>query len=422
MPSTAQPPAPSRPRHWLNRTVLGASLTSGLADMSYETANVLLPGFMAALGIPPTALGTIEGVADATASFMKMGAGFLSDRLGIRKSLVLVGYLLTVIGQAFMAVASGVGLLMFGRVVGWLGRGIRSPLRAAIMAEAVTPETRGRAFGFHRASDTVGAVLGPLLGVLMLGWLAPAVVDGVAPDLTAPYRTSLWLTLIPGVLAFLSFAILVRDDRRQPNKHMRFWASLSALPVPFRRYLVAVGAFGVGDFAHTLLILAATHLLTAAHGVLAASEMAGALYVLRNLVTTVAAFPIGVVADRIGHRRVLVVGYALGVATALAMALAFAFAVTSLAYLAGVFVLAGAYTAIQESLEDSLTAELVPAPSRGLAYGVLGSVNGVGDLVSSTGLGILWTAVSPALAFGVAAALMAVGTLAMARDPARRAA
>ncbi len=410
-PNDTAPPGDGR---WLNRTVLGASLTSGLADMSYETANVLLPGFMAALGIPPTALGTIEGVADATASFMKMGAGYLSDRLGIRKSLVLVGYLLTVLGQAVMAVASGVGLLMLGRVVGWLGRGLRSPLRAAIMAEAITPQTRGRAFGFHRAADTVGAVLGPLLGVLMLGWFADALSEGADP--TEPYRTSIWLTLIPGVLAVLSFAVLVRDARRLPNKHMRFWSSLRGLPVPFRRYLVAVGAFGIGDFAHTMLVLAATHLLTADHGVLAASEMAGGLYVLRNFVTAIVAFPVGALADRIGHRQVLVAGYAIGVLTAAAMAAAFALGLASVWYLAGVFVLAGTYTAIQDSLEDSLTAELVPAPSRGLAYGVLGSVNGVGDLVSSTGLGLLWTAVSPSVAFAVAASLMAIGTLAMARN------
>jgi MFS family permease len=235
-------------------------------------------------------------------------------------------------------------------------------------------------------------------------------------DATTPYRTSLWLTLIPGGLAVLSFAVLVRDARRLPNKHMRFWSSLRGLPMPFRRYLLAVGAFGIGDYAHTLLVLAATHLLTADHGVLVASELAGALYVLRNLVTALVAFPIGALADRVGHRRVLVVGYALGVATAASMALAFALGLTSLWYLAGVFVLAGTYTAIQDSLEDSLTAELVPAPSRGLAYGVLGSVNGVGDLVSSTGLGLLWSAISPSFAFAVAASLMAIGTLAMARN------
>lgn len=404
-------PAP-RPR-WLNRTVLGASLTSGLADMAYQTASVILPGFLAVLGIPPTALGVIEGVADATASFTKMGTGYLSDRLGIRKSLAVFGYTLTVVSQALMALASGLALLAFGRVLGWLGRGIRSPLRAAIMAEAVTPETRGRAFGFHRAADTVGAVVGPLLGVVLLGVWVPD--PSAAIDLTAPFRFVLWLTLVPAGLAVLSFALLVRDERRQPNKHIRFWSSLRSWSPAFRRYLVGVGAFGIGDFAHTLLILAATQLLTPELGVVAAAQAAGLLYIARNVVTAALAFPIGVIADRLGHQRVLVVGYGIGVLTAALTAFAFAIGNHSVALLVLVFVLAGTYTAIQESLEDALTAELVPAPTRGLAYGVLGSVNGVGDFVSSTLVGLVWTAVSPAAAFATAAAVMAIGTLVMAR-------
>jgi len=404
-----------KPSRWLNRTVLGASLTSGLADMAYQTANVVLPGFLAVLGIPPTALGLIEGVADATASFTKMGAGYVSDRLGIRKSMAVFGYFLTVVSQALMALAGGLGLLVFGRILGWLGRGIRSPLRAAIMAESVTPETRGRAFGFHRAADTVGAVVGPLIGVLLLGVWAKPPAAGEVVDLTAPFRMVLWFTLIPAVLATLSFAFLVRDERQKPNKHIQFWSSLRSWSPAFRRYLVGVGAFGIGDFAHTMLVLAATQMLTPEHGVIGAAQIAGFLYIGRNIVTAVVAFPVGLLADRFGHQKVLVVGYALGVATAALTAFAFFSGAHSLAILAAIFALAGTYTAVQESLEDTLTAELVPAATRGLAYGVLGSVNGVGDLVSSATLGVLWTAASPALAFAVAAGVMAIGTVVMAR-------
>lgn len=153
-----------RARCW-NRTVIGAGLTSALGDFSYETSNVILPGFLAVLGIPAAALGTIEGIADAVSSFAKMGAGVIADRLGVRKSLVVVGYALTALGQGVMALASGWWLVLFGRVVGWFGRGVRGPLRDAIVSEAITADTRGRAFGFHRAADTVGAVFGPLLGV-----------------------------------------------------------------------------------------------------------------------------------------------------------------------------------------------------------------------------------------------------------------
>jgi len=407
------------PGRWLNRTVLGASLTSGLADMAYQTASVVLPGFMAALGIPPTALGVLEGVADATASFTKMGSGYLSDRLGIRKSLAVFGYLLTLVSQAMMAVAGGLALLASGRILGWLGRGIRSPLRAAIMAEAVTPETRGRAFGFHRMADTIGAVVGPLIGVLLLGaWSPPSAAElqaGALLDLTAPFRLVLWFTLVPAGLAVLSFAFLVRDGRRRPNKHIQFWSSLRGWSPAFRRYLVGVGSFGIGDFAHTMLVLAATQMLTPTHGVVGAAQIAGFLYIARNLVSAVVAFPVGVLADRIGHQRVLVMGYGIGVATAALTAFAFASGLDSIALLALIFALAGTYAAVQESLEDVLTAELVPAPTRALAFGVLGSVNGVGDFVSSTTLGLVWAAASPEAAFALAAVMMAVGTLVMSR-------
>jgi MFS family permease len=307
-------------RHWMNRTVLGTGLTSALGDFSYETTNVILPGFLAVLGIPAAALGAIEGVADAVSSFTKLGAGYVADRLGHRKSLVVTGYALTTVMQALMAVAAGWPLILTARVIGWLGRGVRGPLRDAILAEAITPQTRGRAFGFHRAADTVGAVGGPLLGIALLGWAQGLHLSNGA----ASFRIVFWLTVIPGVLSVLSFALLVNDDRTQPNPTLRFWATIRELPADFRRYLLAVGVFGVGDYAHTLLILAATQLLTPSLGVLKAAQIAGLLYVLRNIVQTAASFSVGVLADRLGHRKVLVAGYAVGALTAALVAGAFA--------------------------------------------------------------------------------------------------
>lgn len=415
--SPIAPPPPAQPP-WLNRTIVGAGLTSALGDFSYETGNVILPGFLAALGLPAAALGAIEGTADALASFTKLGAGYLADRLGVRKALVVGGYALTALGQAIMALAGGWALLLLGRAVGWFGRGVRGPLRDAIVAEAITPRTRGRAFGFHRAADTVGAVIGPLLGVALL-----STVEQWRPANAGaawPFRVVLWLTIIPGVLSVLSFALLVRDDRSAPNPTLRFWTTIRALPAAFRRYLGAVGLFGIGDFAHTLLILAATQLLTPNLGVFRAAQLAGLLYVGRNVVITLAAYPIGALGDRWGHRRMLGLGYTAGAITAAAVALLFAFTVGRttlllLPLLAVVFALAGFYIAVQDALEPVLAAELVPAEVRGIGYGVLGSVNGVGDFVSSAAVGLLWTAVSPMLAFGLAATVMATGTVALTR-------
>lgn len=145
-------------------------MTSALGDFCYETTTVILPGFLAVLGIPAAALGLIEGTADAVASFTKIVSGYIADKLGHRKTLVLLGYALTPVGQGLIAASTGWPLILVGRLVSWFGKGLRGPLRDAIVTQAISPDTRGRAFGFHRAMDTLGAVAGPLLGVALLGW------------------------------------------------------------------------------------------------------------------------------------------------------------------------------------------------------------------------------------------------------------
>ena len=394
----------------MNRTVYGAGLTSALGDFSYETTTVILPGFLAALGIPAAVLGIIEGIADAVSSFTKMVAGYVADRLGHRKSLVVLGYALTPVGQSFIAMAAGWPLLLFGRTVSWFGKGLRGPLRDAIVAQAIGPETRGRAFGFHRAMDTVGAVVGPLLGVTLLGWAQRL----GWPDAAGPFRFVFWLTLVPGVLAVLAFLVLVQDPEQSPNPALKFLTALRGLPAGFKRYLGAVGLFGAGDFSHSLLILAATQLLTPSMGVVRAAQVAGLLYVWRNIVQVITSYPIGVAADRYGQLSVLVFGYALGVATAVVAALAFAFGTDNLMMLGAMFLIAGLYVAAQEALEASVTASVVSAEALGTAYGALGTVNGTTKFISSAGVGLLWTLVSPVSAFGAAALLMGAGTLMLA--------
>jgi Arabinose efflux permease len=331
-PAVAATPGASQ-GGWLNRTVAGAGITSALGDFCYETTTVILPGFLAALGIPAAMLGIIEGIADAVAAFTKMVSGYLADKLGHRKMLVLIGYSLTPLGQVLIAVAGGWPLLLAGRAVSWFGKGLRGPLRDAIVIQAVSPETRGRAFGFHRAADTVGAVLGPLLGVALLGgarhlpWLGA----------TGPFRLALWVSVIPGALAVLAFLTLIKDPEHSPNPALRFFRSLRALPTSFRRYLGAVGIFGIGDFSHSLLILAATTLLTPRLGTIEAAQVAGLLYVWRNVVQVAVSYPAGAAADRIGHQPVLIVGYVLGALTSALTALAFWLRVDSLLFLGASF-------------------------------------------------------------------------------------
>ena len=233
VPGTApSPPSPVVPPDgpfgtWHNRTVVGAGVTSALGDLCYETATVLLPGFLAVLGLPAAVLGIIEGLADAVASFTKMASGFIADKLGHRKALVLVGYGLTPVGQALIALAGGWPLILLGRLVSWFGKGLRGPLRDAIVTQAVDPGSRGRALGFHRAMDTLGAVLGPLAGVALLGLAQARPWD----DAAGPFRLVLGLSVVPGALAVLAFLTLVRDPEHAPNPALRFWRTLRGLQI-----------------------------------------------------------------------------------------------------------------------------------------------------------------------------------------------
>jgi MFS family permease len=225
----------------------------------------------------------------------------------------------------------------------------------------------------------------------------------------------LGLSVVPGLMAVVAFLMLVQDPAHSPNPALRLFSTLQGLPVRFKRYLGAVGVFGLGDFSHSLLILAATQLLTARLGVVSAAQVAGLLYVWRNVVQVVVSYPVGVLADRFGSLPVLVVGYALGALTAVGTVLAFWWQVDSVPVLAALFFVAGLYVAVQEALESTVTADMVSADTLATSYGALGTVNGTAKLVSSSAVGVLWTAVSPEFGFGLAALLMAAGTLAMQR-------
>ena len=381
-------------------------LTSFFGDAGYEMATALLPGFFAVLGLPAAALGTIEGLADAVSSFVKLGAGWWSDRLGHRKAIAVAGYLLSGTSKALFAFASGWPLILVGRVVAWLGRGIRSPLRDAMLAESVPAETRGKAFGFHRAGDTAGAIIGPLIGVGLLSYLGPH-----SSDPSHAFRVVFLVTLIPGLASALTFAILVHENRR-PGSRTSLRASIGTLPRSFFRFQIGVGIFGAGDYSHTLMILAAAQLLAPQRGVTQAAEIAGLFYVLHNVFYALSAYPAGALSDRRGRRGLLALGYSLGAVVAIGFAAAFWAQRANVALIALLFILGGAFIAIQDSLEGAMTADLVPEISkRGVAYGVTGSVNGIGDFISSAIVGIVWTAFSPVAAFVYAAVMMAAGAV-----------
>ena len=394
---------------WLNRNVVGMGLTSLLADASYEMANAVLPSFLEIIGVTAAALGAIEGVADALSASVKLGMGWYSDRIGHRKPITVVGYFLTGVAKSIFAFAYGWPLILVGRLVGWFGKGIRKPLRDALLTESVPANARGKAFGFHRAGDTIGAIIGPLVGVALLAWMQPH-----ATDASKPFRIIFLCTLIPGLGAGFAMLFMVSETRRRPVA-AKFWTTIRSLPKPYIRFLTGVGLFGMGDFAHTLMILAATQLLAPTHTLTRAAEIAALLYVVHNIVYAGASYPIGALSDKIGRRGLLAFGYVTGALTAAGLALAFFKNWSSWEYLALLFALGGIYVAAEDALEGAMTADLITAETRGTAFGVTAAVNGVGDFVASTLTGFLWTAVSPVVAFACAGFLMLAGAVVVYR-------
>jgi MFS family permease len=388
---------------WINRNVIGLAINRFLSDFGHEAGTAILPLFLTAIGAPAAALGIIEGVSDGLSSFAKLFGGWLGDHVHRRKGWAALGYLLTGLTTGLYGLFSFWPWTVFARAVGWAGRGLRSPLHDALLTDSVPSSARGRAFGFDEAADTLGAICGPLAALAIIGLLAAA--DGML----GAYKIAFWIAAIPGILAAVSIMALVRETPHPLLDGTNLLGSLKLLPAPFRRYLVGIFVFGCGDFSHTLLILYAVQSLTALHQT-NAGIIAIQLYALHNVLYAAGAYPAGSLADRFGKRGFLIAAYVLGVA----MNLVLIAATPSIAVLALVFILAGASYAAQQTLERAIAADLVPDVIRSTGFGVLASVNGVGDLLSSLIVGVLWTAFSPTIAFSYSLVMTLAGTIAMA--------
>jgi MFS family permease len=393
-PDSLNGPAPEKFR-WLNRTVLGVGLASLFSDWSHEMATAVLPAFLASFGAAAVWLGLIEGISDGLSNFAKMASGFYTDKLPRRKPVAVIGYLVTAFGTASFGLATAAWHVLISRAVAWLGRGVRTPVRKALLAAAVTRETYGRAFGFERMMDTVGAIVGPATALVLLG------------ALRCNYHTVFLLTLVPGLCAVGVIAFFVREKQRQPVSHVSFGERLRSLPQPYRKFVVAVGLFGAGDFAHTMLILLAMQKLTPAFGAAGAAGIAVGLYLLHNVFYAASAPVAGWLADKFKKQFVL----AFGCSLAVVMAVCVIVLPADIWMLGLVFLLAGTFNGIVETLEDSFCAELVGEEHHGMAFGVLATVNGVGDFLSSIIVGVLWTAVGTTAAFGYSAVLFGLAAL-----------
>jgi MFS family permease len=387
-----------------NRGVLGIGLGSLLSDTGHEMATAALPGFLRSLGAPAAALGAIEGLADAALSASKVAGGVLADRPGVeRKAVTAAGYALTAAGHGAFGLATVWPMVAVARAVSWVARGGKAPARDSLLSGSVPPAQLGRAFGVERTMDSLGAIAGPLLA-------APLIV-------AVGYRWLFAISVIPGLMAAVAVVVLVREVPRVLRASTEPGAApmrtLAATPGPFRRLLAGIGLFGLGNFSATLLILRATQLL-AAHGRANASAAATAvlLYAAHNAANAVTAYPAGTLADRLGRRPVLVAGMAVFAAACVA----FAFGSANVAVLAGLFVAVGVSTGLVETGQGAHVSELLDPAVRGRGFGLVGLVEGVGDLVSSVVVGVLFTVTSPAWGFVYAAILSTAGAVVLAAE------
>jgi MFS family permease len=388
---------------WLSRNVFAIGMLSLFSDMGHELATAVLPLFLASFGGGAVALGTIEGVSDAASSLVKLWMSHYSDRIGKRKPILIAGYLVTAMMGTFAFVTAWWQLLAI-RTVAWIGRGARGPVKNALLSESVPPAAHGRAFGFEGAMDTLGAIIGPGIALSLVGVIA--------------LRHIFLISFIPGAITVLIVIFAVRDLPLKPQPQRTMWSSLRSLPRVYWRYVAAVGIFGLGNFAHTLLVLRAVQLLTPVYGAAKAGRYGIGLYILHNVVYAAVSYPAGSIGDRVDKRRFLSVGYALfGI-----MCFLFLVSTPSIPYLAFLFILAGVYVGIVDAMERSLAAGYLPADMRGIGYGALATANSFGDLASSVVVGLLWTNVSDGAGFLYGAILTLLGAAALFAVPRRAAA
>jgi MFS family permease len=379
---------PARPAIPRGIWVLG--FVSMLMDISSEMVHSLLPMFLVgSLGVSVLVVGLIEGLAEATALIVKVFSGGLSDYLGKRKGLAVLGYALGALSKPLFAISSGAGLVITARLLDRVGKGIRGAPRDALVADIAPPEVRGAAFGLRQSLDTVGAFTGPLLAVgLMLLW---------AND----FRAVFWVAVIPGVLSVLLLMVGVREPERQadaPRSNPINRANMRRLSAAYW-WVVGIGAvFTLARFSEAFLVLRALQL-----GV--AMAWVPLVMVAMNVVYAASAYPFGWLSDRISHTRLLVAGL-------LVLVLADAVLATStdwVSLLLGV-ALWGVHMGMTQGLLATMVADTAPADLRGTAFGLFNLVSGVAMLIASVLAGWLWDTHGAASTF-VAGAVFALSAL-----------
>ncbi len=395
----------------LPRTVLALGLVSLLTDVSSEMIYPLLPVFLATtIGAGAMTVGLIEGAAESTAGLLKLASGWWSDRLRRRKPLVVVGYALASAVRPFVALATAPWHVLTVRLLDRVGKGIRTAPRDALIADVVDPDSRGRAFGLHRAADHLGAVIGPLIAFALLTWAGFGM------------REVFLAAAIPAILAVVALVVLVREAPRpvppsvapSPTESAESPTPMLAAPAhamgrPFWSFVAVVLLFTLGNSTDAFLLLRAGEL-----GVPVA--MLPLLWAALHVVKSVANLGGGELSDRLGRRPTIVAGW-------LVYALVYGgFAIaTQPGHAWALFLAYGVFYGLTEGSERAFVADLVPAARRGAAFGWYNLALAAGSLPAALIFGFLWDRAGGDVAFfgGAAAALAAAVLLAGLVRPAR---
>jgi MFS family permease len=373
--------------------VVALGFVSLLTDVSTEMIVPVLPLFVVGvLKASMASVGVIEGVAESTAALMRLGSGWLSDRTGRRKPFLFFGYGISAVAKAALAAVLSWPVVLLLRFGDRVGKGLRNPPRDALIAESVEPRHLGRAFGFHRGLDTLGAAIGPLVAFALLR----AFPGG--------FRLIFLCSAVP---AALSLAVLAAFVRARPPKPARASAPLHARARaprgPFRRFLIVAALFSLANSSTAFMLLLAAD---PTRGAGFTSGQVTLVYLLYNLVYALLSWPVGELSDRIGRRPILLAAYLLfaGLYALLAWRAGPAFVIAG-------FVLLGLHSALLEASQRSMVSDLVEPARRGTAYGLYYTVVGVALLPASIVAGALWDRFGPRAMFAVDAALALLAAL-----------
>ena len=383
---------------------------SFFTDVSTEMIYPLLPVFLASvLGANASFIGAIEGVAETTASLLKLVSGWWSDKVGSRKILVVIGYGIATIVRPFTAATHTARQVLAIRLTDRIGKGIRTSPRDALLADSAPPQARGRAFGFHAAADNAGAVLGPLLAFLILKLQGVGSFDStrrLLPHDEQALRNVFWLAAVPGLIAMIILIVVVRDVPRRDTGDKASEASLSTmgggLTKRFWAYIVVVLVFTLGNSTDAFLLLRANQL-----GVPVA--MAPILWALLNFVKSATGTYGGQLSDTLGRKPLIVGGWLLYAAVY------FAFGWAAAAWQAwALFAVYGIFYGMTEGTEKALVADIVPRARRGSAFGWYNLAIGLGALPASLIFGAIWDRAGAPSAFVFGATLALIAALLMA--------